>query len=52
MMSYIPIVTTDAVRFNNPRKDNLIADDSPCSASAGRLRELSIEPIFLAGTHQ
>lgn len=51
-MPYIPIVTADAVRFDNPREDDLIADDSPCSASACRLRKLSVEPILLAGTHQ
>lgn len=51
-LPHIPVVPVDAERLDDAREDDLVANDTPCSASASRFGELSVEPILLVGSHQ
>ena len=51
-ITYVPIITAEAVGPGDPGEDDLVADNSPSSASVRRLRELVIKPILLVRTHQ
>lgn len=54
--TYTPVVTrknlTIAPILSDARKDDLIANDSPGSASVLRLTKRSIEPVLLTTSHE
>ena len=49
---YIPIVTVDAKWLDDPGENNLVANNSPRSASIRWFRKLIVKPVFLTGSHQ
>lgn len=50
--THTPVVTAQPVRLIDTREENLVTDNSPSCTTIRRLRQFSVEPVFLARAHQ